>query len=95
MTNEDYFKKALETVVYVTGVPEMAILHSNIRSHADARYVLVCALTSLMTDAEIGSFLGRTPQGIGFIRRSNRGSRMVEYNLKEVCKRLESTFFCT
>ena len=95
MTSEDYFKEALKTVVQVAGVPELAILHSNIRSHADARHVLVCALTSLMTDAEIGSFLGRTSQGIGFIRRSNRGSRMVEYNLKEVCKRLESVLFCT
>ena len=93
MTHEDYFKKALETVVHVTGVPELAILHSNIRSHADARHVLVCALSRIMTDAEIGAFLGRTSQGIGFIRRSTRSSRMVDYNLKEVCKRLESVFF--
>ena len=93
MTHEDYFKEAMRTVSEVTGVPELAILHSNIRSHADARHVLVCALTPIMTDAEIGSYLNRTSQGIGFIRRSNRGSRMVEYNLKEVCKRLESVFF--
>ena len=93
MTSEEFFKKALNTVSEVTGIPELAIIKSNVRSHADARYVLVCALSPIMTDAEIGSYLCRTPQGIGFIRRSIRASRMVEYNRKEVCKRLESTFF--
>ena len=95
MTHENYFNEAMAAVTQITGVPESAILHSNIRRHADARYVLVCALSRIMTDAEIGSYLNRTSQGIGFIRRSNRGSRMVEYNLKEVCKRLESVLFST
>ena len=93
MTHEDFFKEALRTVSVVTGVPELAVLKSNIRRHSDARYVLVCSLSKTMTDAEIGSFLGRTPQGIGFIRRSMRGSRMVDHHLKEVCKRLESALF--
>lgn len=93
MTHEDFFKKALKTVSEVTGIPELAILKSHARSHADARHVLVCALSSLMTDSEIGLYLNRTSQGVGFIRRSNRGSRMVDYNQKEVCKRLESVFF--
>ena len=93
MTHEDFFEEVLRTVSVVTGVPELAILHSNIRSHADARYVLVSALSRIMTDAEIGSFLSRTSQGIGFIRRSVRGSRMVDYNLKVVCKQLESALF--
>ena len=93
MTHEDFFKEAVKLVTQVTGVPEVAILQSNIRRHADARYVLVCALSRIMTDAEIGTFLGRTSQGIGFIRRSNRSSQMVDFNLKEVCKRLESVFF--
>ena len=95
MTHENYINEAMAAVTQITGVPEAAILHSNIRRHADARYVLVCALSRIMTDAEIGSYLNRTSQGIGFIRRSNRGSRMVEYNLKEVCKRLESVLFST
>lgn len=93
MTHEDFFKEAVKLVTQVTGVPEVAILQSNIRRHADARYVLVCALSRIMTDAEIGTFLGRTSQGVGFIRRSNRSSQMVDFNLKEVCKRLESVFF--
>lgn len=92
MTSEEFFKKALNTVSEVTGIPELAIIKSNVRRNADARYVLVCALYTIMTDAEIGSYLGRTSQGIGFIRRSTRSSRMVDYNLKEVCKRLESVF---
>lgn len=93
MTNEDYFKEALRIVSAVTGVPEIAVLKSNIRRHADARYVLVCSLSHTMTDAEIGAFLSRTSQGIGFIRRSTRSSRMVDYNLKVVCKQLESVLF--
>lgn len=92
MTHEDFFKEALKTVAQVTGVPELAILHSNIRSHADARHVLVSALSRIMTDAEIGSFLSRTSQGIGFIRRTSRSSLLVERNLKEVRKQLESVF---
>lgn len=93
MTHEDFFKEAVKSVTQITGVPEVAILRSNIRRHADARYVLVCALSRIMTDAEIGAFLGRTSQGIGFIRRSTRSSLMVDFNLKEVRKRLESVFF--
>ena len=93
MTHENFFKEALAVVTQITGVPEAAILYSNIRRHADARYVLVCALSRIMTDAEIGAFLGRTSQGIGFIRRSTRSSCMVDFNLKEVRKRLESVFF--
>ena len=93
MTHENFFNEALAAVTQITGVPEAAILHSNIRRHTDARYVLVCSLSKTMTDAEIGTFLGRTSQGVGFIRRSNRSSRMVDHHLKEVCKRLESALF--
>lgn len=92
MTNEDFFNQALKTVSEVTGVPELAVMKSNIRRHADARYVLVCALSRTMTDAEIGAFLSRTSQGIGFIRRSTRSSPLVIWNLKAVCKRLESLY---
>lgn len=92
MTNEDFFNQALKAVAEVTGVPELAVIKSNIRRHADARYVLVCALSRTMTDAEIGGFLHRTSQGVGFIRRSDRHSPLVKWNLKEVCKRLESLY---
>ena len=92
MTNEEFFNQALKAVAEVSGVPELAIIQSNIRRHADARYVLVCALSRTMTDAEIGTFLHRTSQGIGFIRRTDRHSPLVKCNLKAVCKQLESLY---
>lgn len=95
MKSEEVFKKALELVMNVTGVPELAILHSSRKRCSDARYILVIALSRMMSDTEIGEYLHRTSQGVGFIRRNGKRSEdlLIRNNLKEVCKRIESGFF--
>ena len=71
MRIEELYQDIIITVCDVTGIDEADILHSNREECADARYILVMALSKMMTDEEIGRVIHRTRQGVSYIR-SNR-----------------------
>lgn len=71
MRIEELYQDIIITVCNVTGIDEADILHSNREECADARYLLVMALSKMMTDEEIGRVIHRTRQGVSYIR-SNR-----------------------
>lgn len=54
MRIEELYQDIIITVCNVTGIDEADILHSNREECADARYLLVMALSKMMTDEEIG-----------------------------------------
>ena len=73
-----------------------AILHSNLEECADARSVLVQCLSLYLTDTQIAALLGRTRQGINFIRTgfdARRRKWAVESNWKAMRKYMESNLF--
>lgn len=71
MRIEELYQDIIIMVCDVTGIDEADILHSNREECADARYLLVMALSRMMTDEEIGRVIHRTRQGVSYIR-SNR-----------------------
>lgn len=71
MRIEELYQDIIITVCNVTGIDEADILYSNREECADARYLLVMALSKMMTDEEIGRVIHRTRQGVSYIR-SNR-----------------------
>lgn len=76
MKLEELYKDIIGVVCDVTGLVEADILASNREECADARYLLVMALSKMLTDHEIGRFINRTRQGVSFIR-SIKGSICV------------------
>ena len=78
MRIEELYQDIIITVCNVTGIDEADILHSNREECADARYLLVMALSKMMTDEEIGRVIHRTRQGVSYIR-SNR-AKLSKWN---------------
>lgn len=79
-----------------TDLPEVFILHSNLEECADARSVLVHALSRYLTDNQIATLIGRTRQGVNFIRSTfdtRRGKWTVESNWQAIRKYLASNSF--
>lgn len=68
MRIEELYQDIIIMVCNVTGIDEADILHSNREECADARYLLVMALSRMMTDEEIGRVIHRTRQGVSYIR---------------------------
>ena len=66
MRIEELYQDIIITVCDVTGIDEADILHSNREECADARYLLVMALSKMMTDEEIGRVIHRTRQGVSY-----------------------------
>lgn len=72
MIVEELYKDIMNVVCETTGVSESDILHNNREECADARYLLVLALSKMLTDNEIGRFsigLDRAYRLSGLIKR--------------------------
>lgn len=96
MTQTALYRAILDEVHRLTELPEVFILHSNLEECADARSVLVHALSLYLTDSQIATLMGRTRQGVNFIRlgfdaRADKWN--VKSNWKEISKFLASNDF--
>lgn len=89
MRIEELYQDIIITVCDVTGIDEADILHSNREECADARYLLVMALSKMMTDEEIGRVIHRTRQGVSYIR----SNRAVASNWQVISKYIASKYF--
>lgn len=95
MKLEELYKDIIGVVCDVTGLVEADILASNREECADARYLLVMALSKMLTDHEIGRFINRTQQGVSFIRSNRQKLRKwtVASNWKVISKYIASNYF--
>ena len=96
MTQTALYRAILDEVHRLTELPEVFILHSNLEESADARSVLVHALSRYLTDSQIATLMGRTRQGVNFIRLgwSNRKDKWGVASIwKEMSKFLASNDF--
>ena len=96
MTQTALYRAILDEVHRLTELPEVFILHSNLEECADARSVLVHALSRVLTDSQIATLMGRTRQGVNFIRMgwSNRKDKWGVASIwKEMSKFLASNDF--
>lgn len=71
----ELYQKVVGVVIMVTGINENDILHSNREECADARYLLVRVLSDKLSDKETGLLIGRTRQGVSFIRSNDTKMR--------------------
>ena len=71
----ELYQRVVGVVIMVTGINENDILHSNREECADARYLLVRVLSDKLSDKETGSLIGRTRQGVSFIRSNDTKMR--------------------
>lgn len=95
MKIKELYTEILSMVCDVTGISHEEILKSNREECADARYLLVRALSRFLTDNEIGTLIKRTRQGVSFIRSNlNKINKWtVASNWKAISKLLESNYF--
>ena len=96
MTQTALYQAILQEVCRLTELPETFVLHSNLEECADARSVLVHALARYLNDSQIASLIGRTRQGVNFIRMgwSNRKDKWGVASIwKEMSKFLASNDF--
>ena len=95
MIVEELYKDIMNVVCETTGVSESDILHNNREECADARYLLVLALSKMPTDNEIGRFIHRTRQGVSFIRfnKEKMNKWTVASNWKVISKYIASNYF--
>lgn len=96
MKPAELYRPLLAEVVRLTELPEEQLLHSNLEECADARSILVHALSRFLTDNQIATLIGRTRQGVNFIR-SGFDARCtkwtVQSNWKAMSKYLASNDF--
>ena len=71
----ELYQKVVGVVIMVTGINENDILHSNREECADARCLLVRVLSDKLSDKETGVLIGRTRQGVSFIRSNDTKMR--------------------
>jgi len=96
MKPAELYRPLLAEVVRLTELPEEQLLHSNLEECADARSILVHALSRFLTDNQIATLIGRTRQGVNFIRQgfdARRSKWSVESNWKAISKYLASNDF--
>lgn len=96
MKPAELYRPLLAEVVRLTELPEEQLLHSNLEECADARSILVHALSRYLTDTQIATLIGRTRQGVNFIRQgfdARRSKWSVESNWKAISKYLASNPF--
>lgn len=96
MTQTALYRAILDEVHRLTELPEVFILHSNLEECADARSVLVHSLSRFLTDSQIATLMGRTRQGVNFIRMgwNNRKDKWGVASIwKEMSKFLASNDF--
>lgn len=95
MKIEELYQDIIIMVCDVTGIDEADILHSNREECADARYLLVMALSRMMTDEEIGRVIHRTRQGVSYIRsnRAKLSKWIVASNWQAISKYIASKYF--
>ena len=96
MKPAELYRPLLAEVVRLTELPEEQLLHSNLEECADARSVLVYALSRYLTDTQIATLIGLTRQGVNFIRQgfdARRSKWSVESNWKAISKYLASNDF--
>lgn len=87
MKKENLYREMLDVVCDVTGVSEDDLLSSNREECSDARFLLVLALSSHLTDLEICGLLRRTRQGISFIR--SNVSKLRKWSVKAYWKEIK------
>ena len=96
MTQTALYQSILQEVCRLSELPETFVLHSNLEECADARSVLVHALARYLNDSQIASLIGRTRQGVNFIRMNwdlRKDKWTVKSNWKEMSKFLASNDF--
>lgn len=65
---EKTYNKAVELVCEECGITADDLRFGRNRAAADARFILVCVISPYCSDNAIASKLGRTRQGVCFIR---------------------------
>ena len=96
MKPSELYQSLMDELKRLTDLPEASILQSNLEECADARSVLVHALSRYLTDSQIATLMGRTRQGVNFIRMgwSNRKDKWGVASIwKEMSKFLASNDF--
>lgn len=95
MKKEELYRDISEMVCGVTGICYTDMIHCNREECADARYLLVLALSKILTDSEIGELIHRTRQGVSFIRfnKEKMGKWTVASNWKVISKYIASNYF--
>lgn len=71
----EMYRRGVTAVCREAIVSEYELVGSNEERCADARYVLVLALSLYLTDTEIACMMGKTRQGINFLRNSRKTMR--------------------
>lgn len=85
----ELYKEVVCVVCNITGINETDIIYSCKEECADARYLLVKALSFKLTDNEISSLIHRTRQGVNSIKNTQKLSKWsVASNWKEISKEL-------
>ena len=87
MTQTALYRAILDEVHRLTELPEVFILHSNLEEWADARSVLVHSLSRFLTDSQIATLMGRTRQGVNFIRMG-WGNRKDKWGVASIWKEM-------
>lgn len=95
MKKKEIYRDIVDMVVEVTGIEECEILKSNREECSDARYVLVLALSKIMSDCEIGKLINKSRQGVYFIKSNDAKLKKwsVASNWKAISKRIASNYF--
>ena len=90
MKIKDLYQTVVGVVCNITEINEIDILHSNKEECADARFLLVKALSYKLTDNEIASLINRTRQGVNSIKNTTQklSKWSVASNWKAISKEL-------
>lgn len=95
MKTTEIFERTLQTVTEVTDIPRHELLSSNCEECVDARFLLVLALSKMLTDSEIARLMCRTRRGIAYLRQSEHKMHkwLVRRNWEEIEKRMGNNCF--
>lgn len=80
MKNEELYRDVMGMVCRETRVAEADVTRSNREECADARFLLVLALSKMLTDNEISMLTGITRRGVCGIRQ--RAEKMKKWTVR-------------
>lgn len=88
-TQEQIFDKAVQFVCDECRITPQELRFGRNRVAADARFILVCVISPYCSDNAIASKLGRTRQGVCFIRNKITDRSLVA-SIQQVASKLIS-----
>lgn len=86
---ERIFSKAMQIVCDECNITPQKLRFGRNRVAADARFILVCVISPYCSDNAIASKLGRTRQGVCFIRNKITDRSLVA-SIQQVTSKLNS-----